>query len=94
MWLSTAYGRDTAYIAIHVFHTTPHEEYFREVEAVMTAPGRASALGQDAHPRRGVPARQRIPGSADFVALRDELDPARRFGNPYLEQVLGSVDQP
>jgi L-gulonolactone oxidase len=26
----------------------------------------------------------------DFVALRDKLDPERRFGNPYLTQVLGS----
>ena len=30
------------------------------------------------------------PKFADFVALRDELDPARRFSNPYLDQVLGS----
>ena len=39
VWLSTAYGRSTAYIAIHVFHTAPHKEYFREVEAVMTGLG-------------------------------------------------------
>ena len=56
LWLSTAYGRDSAYIAIHVFHASPHQEYFRDVEAVMTAVGRAAALGQDAHQGRGVPA--------------------------------------
>lgn len=30
------------------------------------------------------------PRFADFVALRDTLDPDRRFGNAYLRQVLGS----
>src|ERR1700722_3637779 len=78
VWLSTAYGRSTAYIAIHVFHTAPHEEYFREVEAVMTALG-GRPPGGKLHTR-----------FADFTRLRGELDPARRFANPYLEQVLGS----
>ena len=39
VWLSTAYGRDSAYIAIHVFHSAPHEQYFADVEAVMTSVG-------------------------------------------------------
>jgi len=30
------------------------------------------------------------PMLGDFVALRDKLDPERRFGNAYLSQVLGS----
>ncbi len=89
VWLSTAYGRSTAYIAIHVFHTTPHEEYFREVEAVMTGLGGRPHWGK-MHTRGAGYLRGSYPRFADFVTLRDELDPARRFGNPYLEQVLGS----
>jgi FAD-linked oxidoreductase len=89
IWLSTASGRPTAYIAIHVFHRTGHEEYFRAVEAVMTAVGGRPHWGKlhtrDAEYLSGV-----YPGHADFVALRNELDPARRFSNRYLEQVLGS----
>jgi FAD-linked oxidoreductase len=89
IWLSTAYGRATAYIAIHVFQRAPHEDYFREVEAIMTAVGGRPHWGKlhtrDAEYLRGV-----YPRFADFVALRDELDPARRFSNPYLDQVLGS----
>jgi FAD-linked oxidoreductase len=88
-WLSTAYGRSTAYIAIHVFHTTPHEEYFREVEAVMTALGGRPHWGK-LHTRDAAYLRGVYPRFADFVTLRDRLDPARRFGNPYLEQVLGA----
>jgi FAD-linked oxidoreductase len=89
IWLSTASGRDTAYIAIHVFHPAAHEEYFREVEAVLTAVGGRPHWGKlhtcDAEYLRGV-----YPRLTEFVALRDELDPARRFSNRYLEQVLGS----
>ena len=89
VWLSTAYGRDSGYIAIHVFHTAGHEEYFRDVEAVMTAVGGRPHWGKmhtrDAEYLRGV-----YPRFADFVALRDALDPERRFGNVYTDRVLGS----
>jgi len=89
VWLSTAYGRSTAYIAIHVFHTAPHQEYFREVEALMTALGGRPHWGK-LHTRDAAYLRGAYPRFADFTRLRDELDPARRFANPYLEQVLGS----
>ena len=89
IWLSTACGRATGYIAIHVFHQAPHEDYFREVEAVMTAAGGRPHWGK-MHTRDAAYLRGVYPRFADFVALRDELDPARRFGNTYLDQVLGS----
>jgi FAD-linked oxidoreductase len=87
-WLSTAYGRSSAYIAIHVFHASPHQEYFRDVEAVMTAVAGRPHWGK-MHTRSAEYLRQAYPKHGDFVALRDELDPERRFGNPYLTQVLG-----
>jgi len=88
LWLSTAYGRSSAYIAIHVFHASPHQEYFRDVEAVMTAVAGRPHWGK-MHTRSAEYLRQAYPRHGDFVALRDELDPERRFGNPYLTQVLG-----
>ena len=88
LWLSTAYGRSSAYIAIHVFHASPHQEYFRDVEAVMTAVGGRPHWGK-MHTRSAEYLRQAYPKHGDFVALRDKLDPERRFGNPYLTQVLG-----
>jgi FAD-linked oxidoreductase len=88
-WLSTAYGRDSAYIAIHVFHASPHAEYFRDVESIMTAVGGRPHWGKmhtrDAEYLRGV-----YPKFDDFVAIRDAVDPDRRFSNDYLRQVLGS----
>jgi L-gulono-1,4-lactone dehydrogenase len=89
LWLSTAYGRSTAYVAVHVFHTAPHEEYFREVEAVMTALGGRPHWGK-LHTRDAAYLRGVYPRFADFVTLRDKLDPDRRFANPYTDQVLGS----
>jgi L-gulono-1,4-lactone dehydrogenase len=87
-WLSTAYRRDSAYIAIHVFHASPHQEYFRDVEAVMTAAGGRPHWGK-MHTRNADYLRRAYPKHQDFVALRDDLDPERRFGNAYLAQVLG-----
>jgi FAD-linked oxidoreductase len=88
IWLSTAYGRDTAYIAIHMFHASPHENYFRDVEAVMTAVGGRPHWGK-LHTRDAAYLRGVYPEFGQFAALRDTLDPQRRFGNPYLERVLG-----
>jgi FAD-linked oxidoreductase len=89
LWLSTAHGRDSAYIAIHVFHASGHEEYFREVEAIFTAVGGRPHWGKmhtrDAGYLKGV-----YPKFPDFTALRDTLDPDRRFANDYTRQVLGS----
>jgi L-gulono-1,4-lactone dehydrogenase len=89
LWLSTAYGRDSAYIAIHVFHPSPHEAYFREVEAIMTAVGGRPHWGK-MHTRDADYLAREYPKFGEFVALRDALDPGRRFGNAYLAQVLGS----
>ena len=87
-WLSTAFGRSSAYIAIHVFHASPHQDYFRDVEGLMTAVAGRPHWGK-MHTRSAEYLRQAYPKHGDFVALRDKLDPERRFGNPYLTQVLG-----
>ena len=85
VWLSTAYGRDSAYIAIHVPRQFPHQEYFGDVEAVMVSGGRAAALGQDAHPRPPTTWPRAYPRFADFVALRD----AARPGAPVRQRLPG-----
>jgi L-gulono-1,4-lactone dehydrogenase len=89
LWLSTASGRNSAYIAFHVYHSSPHEDYFTATEEIMTAVGGRPHWGKmhtrDADYLRGVYGR-----FGDFTSLRDRLDPERRFGNAYLRQVLGS----
>jgi L-gulono-1,4-lactone dehydrogenase len=88
VWLSTAYGRDSAYIAIHVFHPSPHQQYFSDVEAVMTSVGGRPHWGK-MHTLNAAELNVRYPRFADFLRVRDAADPARRFANPYLDQVLG-----
>ncbi|MGH3659785.1 MAG: D-arabinono-1,4-lactone oxidase, partial [Micromonosporaceae bacterium] len=39
IWLSHAYGRDTAYFAVHQFVGMPYEAYFRAVEEALAALG-------------------------------------------------------
>src|SRR5712691_8016191 len=72
-WLSTGYGRDSAYIAFHVFHASPHEDYFRETEAVLTAAGGRPHWGK-MHTRDAAYLRAAYPRFGDFTALRDRLD--------------------
>jgi FAD-linked oxidoreductase len=88
VWLSTAYGRDTAYLAFHVFHSSPHEEYFAAVESVMTAAGGRPHWGK-LHTRDAGYLAAAYPRFGDFCALRDKLDPGRRFANAYTRRVLG-----
>jgi FAD-linked oxidoreductase len=87
-WLSMAYGRRTAFIALHVYHRDPHEEYFDGVEELMVAAGGRPHWGK-LHTRDAAYLETVYPKFADFRALRDELDPDRRFANPYTNQVFG-----
>ena len=89
LWLSTANGRDSAYIAVHLYRGTRDQGYFTEVERIMTAhqgrPHWGKLHTRDAEYLAGV-----YPHFADFTALRDKVDPERRFGNDYLRRVLGA----
>lgn len=87
--LSTASGRDTAYIAVHMFRGTPYEPYFREVEKLYADVGGRPHWGK-LHTLGASELRTRYPRFDEFVALRDEVDPERRFGNEYLDRVLGA----
>ncbi|MFC5723638.1 D-arabinono-1,4-lactone oxidase [Streptomyces gamaensis] len=86
--LSTAYGRDTAYIAVHMYRGTPYRAYFTAAERVMTAHGGRPHWGK-LHSLDASALAEVCPRLGDFVALRDRLDPRRVFGNAYLRRVLG-----
>jgi len=88
IWLSTAYRRDTAYVAIHQYTGLPYQEYFRLFESIATAAGGRPHWGK-MHTREAGYLRGVYPRFADFLRLRDETDPARLFANAYLQQVFG-----
>jgi L-gulonolactone oxidase len=86
--LSTASGRDSAYIAVHMFKGTPFDRYFGAVEKLYDDVGGRPHWGK-LHTLDAQRLRDRYPRFDEFVGLRDSLDPERRFGNTYLERVLG-----
>ncbi|NEA31312.1 D-arabinono-1,4-lactone oxidase [Streptomyces sp. SID13031] len=89
IWLSTAYGRDTGYIAIHQYHRLAHDKYFDAFEQIAGAFGGRPHWGK-LHTLGASDFRERYPRFDDFLAVRDRLDPQRAFANPYTRQVFGS----
>ncbi|ORT57459.1 D-arabinono-1,4-lactone oxidase [Streptomyces sp. CB03238] len=86
--LSTASGRDSAYIAVHMYKGTPYRSYFTAAERIMTAHGGRPHWGK-LHTRDAAYFAEVYPRFGEFTALRDRLDPERVFGNDYLRRVLG-----
>ena len=86
--LSTAFGRDSAYIAAHVYRGQPHQAYFEAFEAVMNDYGGRPHWGK-LHNQAASTLRARYPLFDQFLAVRDAADPAGIFRNPYLDRVLG-----
>ena len=90
IWLSTANGRDTCYIAVHVFQGMPFEPYFREVEAIMNGYQGRPHWGK-MHYQTAATLRPLYPQWDDFIRVRDRLDPEARFSNAYLDRILGKA---
>ena len=88
VWLSTAYGRDSAYVAVHQYAGLPYQDYFRMFESVAAAAGGRPHWGK-LHTRDAAYLGAAYPRFADFLRLRDETDPGRLFANSYLRQVFG-----
>jgi L-gulonolactone oxidase len=88
IWLSHGYGRESAYVAIHQYAGAPYEPYFRAFERVCADLGGRPHWGK-LHYRDAESLRPAYPRFGDFLAVRDALDPARVFTNPYLDRVLG-----
>jgi FAD-linked oxidoreductase len=87
--LSTASGRDSAYIAVHMFKGTPYQAYFTAAERIFTAHEGRPHWGK-VHTRDAEYFAQVYPRFGEFTALRDRLDPDRLFQNDYLRRVLGA----
>lgn len=88
IWLSTGYGRESAYVAVHQYAGLPYRAYFDRFEAIVADVagrphwGKLHSLGADR-------LRRLYPRFGDFRRVRAEADPEGRFGNPYLTRVLG-----
>ena len=86
--LSTAEGRESAWIACHVTKGTSYETYFQGVEAIMDDYDGRPHWGK-LHFQNHERLAERYPRWGEFAAARRELDPAGRFANAYTDRVLG-----
>ena len=87
--LSTASGRDSAYIAVHTFKGTRFDRYFGAVESLMGSVGGRPHWGK-LHNLAADDLRERYPRFQDFQAVRRAVDPEGVFRNAYLDRVLGT----
>jgi FAD-linked oxidoreductase len=88
--LSTGFGRENGWIAVHQYRGAPYEAYFQGVEAIMDEYGGRPHWGK-LHFQTSRTLRDRYPEWHTFATARAELDPAGVFRNDYLDRVLGPV---
>jgi L-gulonolactone oxidase len=89
-YLSTAHGRDTAYVAVHQYRGMEFESYFRGVESIMAEYHGRPHWGKR-HYQTAASLRDLYPEWDRFQAVRERFDPEGRFSNDYTERVLGAV---
>ncbi len=88
--LSTAHGRDSGFVAVHMFEGMQWRAYFEAVEAVMDELGGRPHWGKR-HFQTASTLRARYPEWDRFQAIRARLDPHGRFANSWTDRVLGSA---
>jgi L-gulonolactone oxidase len=90
-FLSTAAGRDSGFVAVHMYEGMAYEPYFRAVQEIMDELGGRPHWGKR-HFQTATTLRACYPDWDRFQAVRARLDPQGRFANAYTDRVLGPVD--
>jgi len=88
IWLSTAYRRETGYIAVHQYFKIDHRRYFAAFESIVAEHHGRPHWGK-LHTLEAEQLWQLYPRFEHFIQIRDRLDPGRTFDNAYLRRVLG-----
>jgi L-gulono-1,4-lactone dehydrogenase len=86
--ISTAAGRESGFLAVHMYRGMAWEPYFRAVETIMDELDGRPHWGKR-HFQTAATLRPRYPDWDRFQAIRRRLDPEGRFANAYVERVLG-----
>jgi FAD-linked oxidoreductase len=87
IWLSTAYGRYSAYIAVHQYRGLPYRKYFDLLESVAGGAGGRPHWGK-MHSLDAARLAALYPRFEDFLRVRRECDPSGVFANAYLDRVI------
>jgi len=89
-FLSTASGRPSCFVAVHMYEGMAWEPYFRAVESLMDELEGRPHWGKR-HFQTADKLRGRYSDWDRFQAVRGRLDPEGRFANAWTERVLGSA---
>jgi len=85
--LSSAGGRDTCYIAVHMYRGMAWEEYFRAIERALDGYGGRPHWGKR-HFQTASTLAPRYPEWERFQAVRERLDPDGTMANDYVRRTL------
>jgi FAD-linked oxidoreductase len=92
IWLSPAYQRESAYIAVHMYKGMEYKPYFRHVEEIFRRYEGRPHWGK-IHTRSAEELARLYPRWHDFRRVRAQLDPQGVFLNAYLRELL-AADEP
>jgi L-gulono-1,4-lactone dehydrogenase len=88
--LSTAHGRESGFVAVHMYRGMDWQPYFEAVEEIMCSLGGRPHWGKR-HSQTAATLRPRYPQWDAFQAIRARLDPQGRFANAWTDRVLGPI---
>jgi L-gulono-1,4-lactone dehydrogenase len=91
--LSTAAGRESGFVAVHMYRGMQWRPYFEAVEEIMDGLDGRPHWGKR-HFQTAATLRPRYPEWDRFQAVRAKLDPDGRFANAWTDRVLGPVGAP
>ena len=89
-FLSTAAGRESGFVAVHMFRGMEWRPYFQAVERIMDELGGRPHWGKR-HFQTAATLRGRYADWDRFQAVRARLDPHGRFANEWTSRVLGPI---
>lgn len=92
IWLSPAYQRDSAYIAVHMYKGMPYEKYFRAIEEIFQRYDGRPHWGK-MHTLDADVLSTRYPRWQDFTTQRAKIDPTGVFLNGYLRRIVGVASE-
>jgi FAD-linked oxidoreductase len=87
IWLSPAHGRQSAYIAVHMYKGMEYQRYFAAVEAILRAHGGRPHWGK-LHTLTAPDFAALYPCWEQFQSVRRTLDPDGVFLNSYLKTIF------
>ena len=85
--LSTGFGRESGWVAVHQYKGAPYQAYFQGVETIMNDYAGRPHWGK-MHSAPPDALRAAYPKWDEWAALRDQLDPSGTFRSDYLDHLL------